>query len=73
MQIEINITADIITAIADDLKRGEKAQNLQLETIVFLQNVLKTTSEKAEKAVTEIDDIVDALDQMTFFLAGNEE
>lgn len=73
MQIEINITADIITAIADDLKRGEKVKILQLETIVFLQNVLKTTSEKAEKAVTEIDDIVDALDQMTFFLAGNEE
>ncbi len=73
MQIEINITADIITAIADDLKRGEKVKILQLETVVFLQNVLKTTSEKAEKAVTEIDDIVDALDQMTFLLAGNEE
>ena len=37
MQIEINITADIITAIADDLKRGEKVKILQLETIVFLQ------------------------------------
>lgn len=73
MQIEINITADIITAIADDLKRGEKAQNLQLETIVFLQNVLKTTVEKAEKAVTEIDDISDALTQSSFLLAGNEE
>lgn len=73
MQIEINITADIITALADDLKRGEKAQNLQLETIVFFQNVLKTTAEKAEKAVTEIDDISDALTQSSFLLAGNEE
>lgn len=73
MCIEIDITANIVTAIAEDLRENEKIKNLQLETIVFLQNILKTTADKVEKAVIEVDDISDALTQSSFLLAGKEK
>lgn len=73
MCIEIDITADIITAIADDLKQNGKIEKLQLETVVFLQNVLKTTAKETEKAMIEADDISDALTQAMLLLEGKEK
>ncbi len=74
MKIEIDVNADIITAIAEDLVHDERSE-LSLftdETKMLLHNILKNTASISSTILSETEDITDAITHAASILNKQE-
>lgn len=73
VEIKVSVSADLLRAIAIDLKNTNKGNGVQpainSETACFLQNVLSTTLRECERLQVEVDDLIDAGEEAASILS----